>query len=133
MTDNHDLTTPNPTLDKINISDKMSDNMSDNGLFDDVWDLNVNTKGIVTTNKSDIREWDDILNVYEPTRILEKHVIVNIVKPIVPVVKSQSKPSTKKNAKQVISITSNKKTVSKQHYDSEDDDGEYDDTYDDYY
>lgn len=114
----------------------LSTTISDNGLFDDVWDLtNIKNHNFETntSDKSDICEWDDILNVYEPTRILEKPVIANIVKPITPVVKFQSKPSTKKNVKPVISITSNKKTVSKQHYDSEDDDGEYDDTYDDYY
>jgi hypothetical protein len=105
----------------------------ENDLFDDVWgtDTDHTPKGLLSTmtnlsggTNRGICDWDDIINMYEPTRPVEKPVKAPI-KPIVviPTKRQQKKVCPKKDVKPVI----NKSKV----YDEYDE--EYDDTYDDYY
>lgn len=124
--------TTSDTKIEINITSDKQHVIIDNGLFDDVWDLtnNKDNKSVNDHDKSITCEWDDILNVYEPTRVADKPIKPQPVKHVTPIVKPQPKKTVTKNTKPVISMSS-KKVVSK--VDDDDYDDDYDDTYDNYY
>jgi len=107
----------------------------DNGLFDDVWDTDTRfgTIPVVTSSNIVVKDWDDILNVYEPTHRDEliKPQSVKTEPPITVNVVKKNQP-TKSKPPKVQLQSKNKKLVSRA-YDSEDDNDDYDDTYDAYY
>ena len=124
----------------------------ENGLFEDVWDLNGNTDKITDKKiiKGDfIKEWDDVLNVYEESRSQQPQKQIGTEKTITDTksnkpekpekpkkTKSKLKHKIKQqfNEKQIKKVTQTKQVV--QYQDDEDPynyDEEYDDSYDAYY
>lgn len=125
----------NVSDDPINNNDNR---LNDNGIFDDVWDTDsrFGTTSIATNSNIVIKDWDDILHVYEPTHteIIEPTAIKtepdNVVKKKL---STQSKLKSKSKSKPKIQLQSKNKKVVTRTYDSEEEDDDYDDTYDAYY
>jgi len=119
-----------------NVSDSLiTNNRIDDGLFDDVWDTDTRfgTIPVVTSSNIVVKDWDDILNVYEPTHRDEliKPQFVKTEPPVTVNVVKKTQP-TKSKPPKVQLQSKNKKVVSRA-YDSEEDNDDYDDTYDAYY
>jgi hypothetical protein len=103
----------------------------DNGLFEDVWDLNGDSdkKIIKDQDKESIKEWDDVLNVYEEHRSQQSQKKIN-TEINIPDSKTNkpNKPKKSKLKQKIKQHFNDKHSKKNDKYDDE-----YDDTYDAYY